>query len=66
MKKITALAQKKNATVQQLALSWLLHHSPNILLIPGTSNVNHLEENMKTLSVELTTKDLEELESLSK
>lgn len=66
MKKIMAMAEKKNATVQQVALSWLLHHSPNILLIPGTSSVNHLEENMKTLSVELTENDLKELESLSK
>ena len=66
MKKITALAQKKNATVHQIALSWLLHHSPNILLIPGTSSVNHLEENMKTLQVELNQEDLNELESLSK
>lgn len=64
MKKMTELAQKKNATVHQIALSWLLHHSPNILLIPGTSSVNHLEENMKAASVELTTADLEELESL--
>jgi pyridoxine 4-dehydrogenase len=66
MKKITALAQQQNATVQQIALSWLLHHSPNILLIPGTSSVNHLEENMKTLQVELTADDLAELESLAK
>ena len=65
MKKIEQLAQKKNATVQQIALSWLLHHSPNILLIPGTSSVEHLEENMKTISVELTPEDLDELESLS-
>ncbi len=65
MKKIEQLAQKKNATVQQVALSWLLHHSPNILLIPGTSSVEHLEENMKTISVELTPEDMDELESLS-
>ncbi len=64
MKKIEQLAQKKNATVQQVALSWLLHHSPNILLIPGTSSVEHLEENMKSISVELTPEDLNELESL--
>jgi len=65
MKKIEQLAQKKNATVQQVALSWLLHHSPNILLIPGTSSIEHLEENMKTISVELTPEDMDELESLS-
>ncbi|RYE17177.1 MAG: aldo/keto reductase, partial [Sphingobacteriaceae bacterium] len=65
MKKIAALAEKKNATVQQIALSWLLHHSPNILLIPGTSSVKHLEENMKTADVELSAEDLKELDNLS-
>ncbi len=65
MKKIKVLAEKKNATIQQIALSWLLHHSPNILLIPGTSSVAHLEENMKTASVELTEDDLKEMEDLS-
>lgn len=65
MKKIKVLAEKKNATMQQIALSWLLHHSPNILLIPGTSSVAHLEENMKTASVELTEDDLKEMEDLS-
>ncbi len=65
MEKITALAEKKNATVQQVALSWLLHHSPNILLIPGTSSIKHLEENMKTAAIELTEDDLKELENLS-
>lgn len=65
MKKIKVLAEKKNATIQQIALSWLLHHSPNILLIPGTSSVAHLEENMKTASVELTEDDLKEMEDLA-
>ncbi len=37
MKKIEQVADKTNATPHQVALSWLLHHSPNILLIPGTS-----------------------------
>ncbi|RYE28403.1 MAG: oxidoreductase [Sphingobacteriaceae bacterium] len=65
MKKIAALAEKKNATVQQIALSWLLHHSPNILLIPGTSSVKHLEENMKTADVVLSAEELNELDNLS-
>lgn len=65
MKKIKALADQKNATVQQIALSWLLHHSPNILLIPGTSSVAHLEENMKTASIELSAEDLKELDNLA-
>lgn len=65
MKKLQQLADKKSATIQQIALSWLLHHSPNILLIPGTSSVAHLEENMKTLSIELTEEEMDELESVS-
>lgn len=65
MQKISALAEQKSATVQQIALSWLLHHSPNILLIPGTSSVAHLEENMKTAAIELSEADLKQLDNLS-
>ena len=39
-------ASSLNATPMQVALAWLLHRSPNILLIPGTSSVTHLQENM--------------------
>lgn len=59
------LAEKHGATPQQIALSWLLHHSPNILLIPGTSKVKHLEENMKTASIQLTPEDLASLDGIS-
>ena len=55
------IATQHNTTIHQIALSWLLHHANNILLIPGTSNLNHLEENMKSISIELTDRDLEEL-----
>ena len=58
------LAQKHGATPQQIALSWLLHHSPNILLIPGTSKVKHLEENMKTADIQLSPEDLAALDNL--
>ena len=51
--KIRQIAVKHNATTHQVALSWLLHHANNILLIPGTSSVAHLEENMKTADLEL-------------
>ncbi len=47
-------AKRHDATVAQLALAWLLHHSPVMLPIPGTSKVNHLEENVKAASVQLT------------
>ena len=47
-------------------MSWLLHHAGNILLIPGTSNLAHLEENMKTIDVELTDEDMEALDAVAK
>ena len=63
--KLKQIAEAHEATIHQVALSWLLHHSDNILLIPGTSSVEHLEENVKTLSLELTDKDIQELNSIS-
>jgi aryl-alcohol dehydrogenase-like predicted oxidoreductase len=47
-------AKQHGATVSQLALAWLLHRSPVILPIPGTSSVSHLEENMGAASVKLS------------
>ncbi len=58
------IAGKHNATVHQVALNWLLNHSENILLIPGTSSVEHLEENMQAPSIELTEDDLHVLNSI--
>ena len=63
--KLKQIAEAHDATIHQVALSWLLHHSDNILLIPGTSSVEHLEENMETVSLELTDKDIQELNSIS-
>jgi pyridoxine 4-dehydrogenase len=62
---LQGVADKYDATIHQVALSWLLHHSPNILLIPGTSSVEHLEENMKTADIALTENDMQELEALN-
>lgn len=62
--KLKEVAGKYQATVYQVALSWLLHHADNILLIPGTSSVGHLEENMKTGSIVLTEDDMNELERI--
>lgn len=59
------IAAKHDATIHQVALSWLLHHSPNILLIPGTSSVKHLEENMRTADIQLSDDDIDVLNSLS-
>jgi pyridoxine 4-dehydrogenase len=43
---LTSVAQRLGSTPMQVALAWLLHRSPNILLIPGTSSVAHLRENL--------------------
>jgi aryl-alcohol dehydrogenase-like predicted oxidoreductase len=58
------VAGKHGATIHQIALSWLLNHSPNILLIPGTSSVEHLEQNMKTTGIQLSEDDIDVLNSL--
>ena len=61
---ISEVAQKYNATAHQIALSWLLHHAPNILLIPGTSKVKHLEENVRAASIVLEPEDMHLLSNL--
>ena len=48
------VAQELNATPLQVALAWLLQRSPNILLIPGTSSVAHLRENLKATQLQLS------------
>jgi len=63
--KLKKVADKYSATVYQVALSWLLHHADNILLIPGTSSVKHLEENMKAIDMPLTEEDMQALEGIS-
>ena len=63
MQQIEQVAALVGGTAHQVALAWLLHHSPNILLIPGTSSVKHLEENMKAESIVLTEEQLSQLEA---
>ncbi len=64
VEKLKEIAARHNATMQQVALSWLYHHSANILLIPGTSKVAHLEENVKAVDVILTDGEMKELGDL--
>lgn len=59
-------AQKHGATVSQLSLAWLLHRSPVILPIPGTSSIEHLEENVKAQDLELSDQEWSELEAAAK
>ena len=56
-------AAKKNATPSQIALVWLMSRKPFIVSIPGTRNMDHLNENLGALSVQLTPADLSELET---
>lgn len=58
---VNALAKKHAATPAQIAIAWLLHRSPNILLIPGTSSLSHLNENMKAAQIRLSKEDVESL-----
>lgn len=62
--KVRQLATKYDATENQIALSWLLHRAPNILLIPGTSKVAHLEENWKAADIALLSEEVQELNAL--
>lgn len=59
-----AVAARHGATVYQIALAWLLEHSPAMLVIPGTSSVEHLEENVAAAEIRLTKKDMKELEKI--
>jgi len=62
---IKKVAERHSATAHQVALNWLLQHAPNILLIPGTSSVAHLEDNMKAADLVLTVADLDELDGIA-
>jgi pyridoxine 4-dehydrogenase len=59
---LDAVAASLEATPMQVALAWLLHRSPNILLIPGTSSVKHLRENLAAATLQLTPKVLADLD----
>ncbi len=59
------VAESLGATPMQVALAWLLQRSPNILLIPGTSSVQHLRENLKAAGLTLPSDALAKLESIA-
>jgi aryl-alcohol dehydrogenase-like predicted oxidoreductase len=58
---VLAVAGRLGATPAQVGLAWLLARSPNVLLIPGTSSVAHLEENLASGELHLSAEDLAEL-----
>lgn len=59
---ISELAQKYDVTTTQIALAWLLHRAANIVLIPGTTTIAHLEENMKAASLQLSDTELSQID----
>jgi len=63
---LDAAAASLQATPMQLALAWLLQRSPNLLLIPGTSSVAHLRENLKAATLEIPREVLGDLDSLGR
>jgi pyridoxine 4-dehydrogenase len=62
---LSAVAGRLDATPMQVALAWLLQRAPNILLIPGTSSVAHLRENLAAAQLALTQQSLEELNGIA-
>jgi len=63
---LARVARRHGATPYQIALAWLLAHSPAMLVIPGTSSVSHLEENIRAAEIQLTPEDLEGLAAVSR
>jgi pyridoxine 4-dehydrogenase len=60
--RIAVIAQKYDATEAQVNIAWLLHRSPWILPIPGTSSLKHFEENIKAAEIKLSREDMDFLE----
>ncbi|XMA37538.1 aldo/keto reductase family oxidoreductase [Streptomyces albogriseolus] len=63
---LSAVAERRGVRPMAVALAWLLRRSPNILLIPGTSSVAHLRENIAGASLDLTEEDLAALDTIGR
>jgi pyridoxine 4-dehydrogenase len=62
---LSSVAERVGATPMQVALAWLLHRSPNMLLIPGTSSLAHLRENLAAGALTLAQETLSELDGIA-
>jgi aryl-alcohol dehydrogenase-like predicted oxidoreductase len=60
---VQRFADRKNATIAQISLAWLLAQKPWIVPIPGTRNIDHLDENLGATKVQLTPADLREIDA---
>jgi pyridoxine 4-dehydrogenase len=63
--RLKTIAERHNATVPQVALAWLLQRSPNLLAIPGTSSLAHLDENIAGASLRLSDDDVATLDGIA-
>jgi pyridoxine 4-dehydrogenase len=63
---LSAVAERLGATPMQVALAWLLRRSPNLLLIPGTSSVGHLRENLAAERIVLPDEAMRELDAIGR
>jgi pyridoxine 4-dehydrogenase len=63
---LSDIAARLEATPMQVALAWLLQRSPNILLIPGTSSIKHLRENLKAGTLQIPAEVVAELDSIGR
>jgi pyridoxine 4-dehydrogenase len=63
---LSEAASRLHATPMQVALAWLLHRSPNILVIPGTSSLNHLRENLQAAALQIPAEVLTDLDAVSR
>jgi pyridoxine 4-dehydrogenase len=63
---LNAAAASLRATPMQIALAWLLQRSPNILLIPGTSSLRHLRENLQAATLQISPEVLSDLDTISR
>lgn len=61
---LSNVAERIGATPMQVALAWLLRRAPNILLIPGTSSVAHLEQNLAVADIELDEDAMADLDAI--
>jgi aryl-alcohol dehydrogenase-like predicted oxidoreductase len=62
---LSTVAKRLDATPMQVALAWLLHRAPNILLIPGTSSLPHLRDNITAAALDLPGDALAELDGIA-
>ena len=61
---LSDVATRLNATPRQVALAWLLHRSPNILVIPGTSSIEHFRENLEASKLQLPIDVIADLDAM--